>query len=238
MRRNGKCKFLILNLNFAFLIFNFSFAHAWQVPVEVSAYRDNGEKVYNKLIIGVEPGATNNFDNLWATPALTSHPDPDIPLLLKAYLNSKGSGKEDVKLWKDIRGVSKSDTTWDITIDSLPSGKAVIISWVSPFGMLKTGERLVLKDNEKVGDDDQPIETDITEASSYAFLSDEDGSRSLSVVFSKESTSGSKSGGGSGFGCGTVRFYNDAPPAGGSAVIGIIILFSPVIFFRLIRNRS
>lgn len=239
MRCNRILKFLILNLNFAFLILNFNLsAHAWQFPMEVAAFRDNGEKVYNKLIAGIESGATDSFDNLWDTPALLSHPDDDSSLALRAYFIPQGGGgeAEKARLWKDIRGMTKGNTTWEITIDSVPAGKIVVVSWELPPGLLKAGERLVLKDDE-AGADGQPIHTDVTQTSSYALISDSDKPKSLSLVYSKESTKSSGSGSGSAFGCGTIRGTHEGGPSDdGTAIPGIIVLFSPWIYIKLLRR--
>ena len=32
-------------------------------------------KIYNRLVAGIEAGATDGFDNLWDAPALTASPD-------------------------------------------------------------------------------------------------------------------------------------------------------------------
>lgn len=212
-------------------------SYAWKVPLEVTTTVD-GEKVYNKLVVGIEPDATDNFDNLWDTPAILSHPDSENHILMEAYLNGKGNGPEGTKhLWKDIRGTAtKGDTAWDITIDYVSAGKSVVISWNAPQGLLKKGERLVLKDNDSSGSDGQPIQVDMTAASNYTFESAGGEPRSLSMVLSKEAANNTSSGGGSGFGCGTVRPHTGGGPSNGLiALFNMTLLFAPVLFFRLIR---
>jgi hypothetical protein len=211
--------------------------HAWQFSIEVSAYNDNGVKVYNRLVAGTESGATDGFDNLWDTPALINSTDPENEPLLRAYFtpslvsHSQGSGFN--ALWKDIRGPVKGKTTWDITVDSVPEGKNVVVAWNMPQGMLKAGDRLVLMDNDKVGADDHPVQTDVTQASNYVFISDGEGARSLSLVLLKESSGSSRSGGGSGFGCGTVKSDDNTPPNSGTSALGIVVLLMPMIFLKL-----
>lgn len=223
-------------------------AFAWKMPIEVSTTTNDGERVYNKLVIGIETGATDGFDNLWDAPAMLSRPDPDNSMLLRAYITPTlslplegggkkgGGGEEETRyLWKDIRGAKSSgDTIWEVTIDSVPVGKSVVISWdVSP-GLLKGGERFVLKDNDKVGADGEPIQIDISQTDSYTFVSAGDEPRSLSLVLSGKSANKS-SGSGSGFGCGTVKSHRGGGHGGGRDVLSVIVLFLPVIILRLLR---
>ena len=71
-------------------------------------------KIYNRLVAGIEAGATDGFDNLWDAPALTASPD------LK---RSRCSGHVfSPALWKDIRGPVKGNQ-WDLIIDSVPEGR-------------------------------------------------------------------------------------------------------------------
>src|SRR3990172_7211609 len=114
---------------------------AWQLPVEVAVSSDKGEKTYIKMVVGLEKGATDGFDNLWDTPALTSHPDPDRALLLNAYIHGKGSTVETGRLWKDIRGVEKSGSSeWVIKIALPPMGKMVSVKWSVPDGIFSAEE--------------------------------------------------------------------------------------------------
>ncbi len=222
---------------FCILIFNFSSAYAWKLPLEVSTVADDGGKVYNRLVIGTEQGATEGFDNLWDTPALVSHPDPDNPVILRAFINGAGDG-EMQRLWKDIREqIREGSTMWDITVDSVPEGKEIVVSWDILPGLLKNGERLVLRDNGNVGNDGQPMQVDVTRESDYVFVSGGEDARSLSLVLSKEPEKRSRSGGGSGFGCGTIKFQkDDDQPFNGSAAAGIIVLLSPFVFMRLLHK--
>ncbi|MCC6544405.1 MAG: hypothetical protein IT392_07885 [Nitrospirae bacterium] len=209
-------------------------ASAWKFPIEVSTVSDNGEKIYNKLVIGKEQGATDDLDYLWDTPALTSHPDSDHPLILRAYLSGKAAGgKQSVQLWKDIRGFADGNTMWRISIDSVPKGKKVVLTWDIPQDMLKSGERLILKDNGSAGSDGQPQQTDISMESSYSFLSTDEGTRSMSLELSKASVRN-----GNGLGCGTIRSHRDGPESGGIDVLSVACLFLPIIFFKSRRFFS
>jgi len=118
-----------------FVIFNLltvcSSAYAWKMPLEVSTVGDEGEKVYNKLVVGVEPDALDNFDNLWDTPAMLSHPDHVKSLQLRAYLSVKDDkGKETNQLWKDIKANSKGEKQWNINIDTASAGKVVVMPFL------------------------------------------------------------------------------------------------------------
>ena len=216
---------LFCTFTFLFLIINISSAYAWKVPIEVATSADNGEKIYSRLVAGIESGATDGFDNLWDAHALTTSPDPEKEPVLRAYFSPA--------LWKDIRGPVKKGNQWDLIIDSVPEGKDVVVSWIKPQGMLKTGERLVLRDNDKVSIDGVPVETDIIQASNYVFVSDGEGPRSLSLVLSGGTTESSSSGDDSGFGCGTVKLDDNTPPNGGTSALGIVVLLLPLVFFRL-----
>ncbi len=216
----------------AFTAICLSAAHsvlAWQLPVEVAVSSDTGEKTYIKMVVGLEKGATDGFDNLWDTPALASHPDPDRVLLLNAYIHGNGRTGETGRLWKDIRGVENTGSTeWVIKIDPLPVGKVVSLQWTLPDGMFRAGERLVLKDNSILDKDGRPVETNVHGTMGYEFTSDGDGGKTLSMVYSKDS-SGSSSGGGSGFGCGTVKDRGGDSAGSGTIDIMAFILFSPFI---------
>ncbi len=208
---------------------------AWQLPVEVAVSSDTGDKTYIKMVVGLEKGATDGFDNLWDTPSLASHPDPDRAMLLNAYIHGEGSTGETGQLWKDIRGVEKPGATeWVITIDPLPSGKLVSVQWSVPDGMFSAGERLVLKDNNNLDKDGRPAETNVPGTPGYEFTSDGDGEKTLSIVYSRDS-SGSSSGG-SGFGCGTVKDRGGDSADPGNQVIMMVILFSPLILSRLLKK--
>lgn len=189
------------------------------------------------MVVGLEKGATDNFDNLWDTPALASHPDPDPDraLLLNAYIHGNGRTGETRRLWKDIRGKEKTGSTeWIIKIDPLPVGKTVSLQWSVPNGMFSAGESLVLKDNSAIDKDGRPAETNVLAKQGYEFTSDGDGGKTLSMVYSKDS-SGSSSGAGSGFGCGTVKDMGGDSAGHGTIDIMAFMLFSPFIL-RYIRK--
>ena len=210
-------------------------AHAWQLPVEVAVSSDTGDKTFIKMVVGLEKGATDNFDNLWDTPALASHPDPERAILLNAYIHGNGRTGETGRLWKDIRGVEKTGSTeWIIKINPLPAGKVVSLQWTVPDGMFRAGERLVLKDNGTLDKDGRSVETNVPGTTGYEFTSDGDGGKTLTMVYSKDS-SGSSSGGGSGFGCGTVKDRSGDSAGNRNIDIMAFMLFSPFIL-RFIRK--
>lgn len=239
-----KSLILIFHFLFLILIFNLPSAFAWKMPIEVAADGEDGGKVYNRLVVGVEAGATDGFDNLWDAPALDSHPDPDSPVMLRAYLLSRTAptppGPIPIdRLWKDIRGPAKGDTAWEITVASVPAGKSVVINWDAPQGLLKKGERLVLRDNNATDPDGGPMQTDIMQASNYTFISRSEEPRSLYLTLSKEPAESRRSGGGSGFGCGMVRAdAGSGPQDGGTAATGMAIILSPLLLWIFRRYRS
>ena len=216
---------------FCILIFNFSPAFAWKLPLEVSTISDDGKKVSNKLVVRIEAGATDSFDNIWDTQALVANSDPEAPALLRAYLKNDSEAREDLRqLWKDIRGTSPtgSSTTWDISVDSVPAGKSVVINWEVPPGAIKNGERLVLKDNNK------PVQMDITQTSNYSYVAGEGETRTLTLTLSRpKSANNSVSSGG--FGCGTIKPYNNDSTNGWSNAAAILLLLLPVFLLRFIR---
>jgi hypothetical protein len=215
-------------------------AYAWKLPMEVASFSDNEGKVYSRLVIGIESGATDSFDNLWDVPAISSHSDPDNPVHMRAYIIGTKTGRDDTRrLWKDIRGsIAGGDTVWEIVVEAAPAGKPVIISWDQPQIVLKTGEKLILKDNGKSGTVGEKMLTDVTLASNYSYVSDDEGPRSLSLMLSKESSGAPSSGGGSGFGCGTISADRHRPDDSMSAVLGTIIFFLPVVVMRLFQLRK
>lgn len=235
-------KYLVMFFSFAFLllIFNFSSAYAWKLPLEVSTVSEDGKKVYNKLVIGIESGATDGFDNVWDTQALVSNSNSvsGSPSVLKAYLKNESEGEEELRqLWRDIRGqgANGSTTTWDIIVDSVPAGKSVVISWQVPQGVPGKGERLILKDNNTTGADEKPVQMDITQTSEYSFVSGEGEARYLSLSLTKPKKSSSKSS--SGFGCGTIKSQNNDSDGGNwpGDASAILLLLSPLLFSRFIR---
>jgi len=231
----------ILRFSFAAVIIGICLSavpsvQAWQLPVEVAVSSDSGDKTFIKMVVGLEKGASDGFDNLWDTPALSSHPDPDRAVLLNAYIHGKGGTGETGRLWKDIRGSERPvNTEWVITIAPVPAGKVVSVQWSVPDGMFSTGERLVLKDNGAIDKDSRPAETNVLAKQGYEFTSEGDGERTLSLVYSKDS-SGASSGGG-GFGCGTVKDRGGDSAGTGTIDIMVFILFSPFIF-RFIQKYS
>lgn len=243
-----KIKYQILNkalirvsllLIFIFLIFNCPSAFAWKLPLEISTVAEDGKKVSNKLVVGIEAGATDGFDYIWDTQALVSNPNPDNPAVLRAYIKNDSAGREDLKqLWKDIRGTGNggSSTTWDITVNSVSAGKSVDISWDIPPGALKDGERLVLKDNSKPGNDNKPVQIDITQSPGYSYVSGDGETRSLSLTLSRPKGNNNSHKGSSGLGCGTIKQNNnnDSADSRGSAA-AILILFIPLAVLRFIR---
>lgn len=231
-------KFYIFNFTFLILLSTFSPAFAWKLPLEVSTVSDDGKKVYNKLVVGIESGATDGFDNLWDTPALVSNPDSNSPVLLRAYLKNDMEAREDLhQLWKDVRGTAPngSRTTWDITVESVPAGKPVLIKWEIPAGAISKGERLVLKDNNKPGTDNNPVQVDITQTSEYSFVTEEGDARFLSLTLTKPKSSHSKSS--SGFGCGTIKPDNNDSDSGNGmgGISAVLLLLSPLLLTRFIR---
>lgn len=212
---------------------------AWKVPIEISTTGEDNAKRYNKLIVGIEQGATDDFDNRWDTPALISLSDPESPALLRAYIRGRDGGEGAAKyLWKDIRGASATgDTAWEITVDSVPAGKRVELSWNVLPGLLKPGEVLLLKDGEGDGAGNVAAEADMVRDSGYSYISAGEEPRVFHLVLSKESSNSSGSGSGSGFGCGTIKPQGDGPPANGSAVAGMMMLFSPLVLLRLFRLK-
>ena len=109
----------------------------------------------------------------------------------------------------------------------------MVLSWIMPQGMLTAGERLVLRDNDKVNVDGVPVETDVMQISNYMFVSDGEGPRSLSLVLSGGASESASSGGGSGFGCGTVKAAGNKPPDRGASLPEIMLLLLPLVFLRL-----
>lgn len=229
--------FLLSIIIFSFLIFSQS-AFAWKIPLEVSTTMDDGETVYNKLYVGVEPDAMDGFDNLWDTPAMLSHPDHSKSESLQAYLSSKNEkGVENRQLWKDIKGISKGEKVWEINIESVSAGKSVSLRWEVPDGLLHSGDRLVLRDKDKTGADGRPVETDVSEESGYSYISDGADTRTLTLTLSREAATKHKSGSGSGFGCGTITTNNNGNPNNNNAVFSMLLLFSPMFIARLLRLR-
>lgn len=214
-------------------------ALAWKVPIEISTTGGDNARLYNKLIVGIEQGATDDFDNLWDTPALISLSDPESPVLLRAYIRGRDGGADAVKyLWKDIRGTSTDvDTSWEITVDSVPAGKKVDLSWNVLPGQLKPGEVLLLKDVHRAGAGQEIALADITRDSGYSYISAGKDPRVFKIVLSKESSVNSGPGSGSGLGCGTIMTQGSSPNTSGGAVAGLLPLFSPLVIFRLYRLK-
>ncbi|MCC7202838.1 MAG: hypothetical protein IT393_09305 [Nitrospirae bacterium] len=218
-------------------------AFAWKVPIEISTTGGDNTRLYNKLIVGIEQGATDDFDNLWDTPALISLSDPandsENPVLLRAYIRGRDGAADAAKyLWKDIRGTSTNgDSSWEITVDSVPAGKKVDLSWNVLPGQLKPGEVLLLKDVHRAGAGQEMALADITRDSGYSYISAGKDPRLFQLVLSKESSVNSGSGSGSGLGCGTIMTQGSRPTTSGGAVAGLLSLFSPLVVFRLYRLK-
>jgi len=218
-----------------FMIIDHPSAFAWRVPIDISTPLDNDKRAYSRLVIGIEPDATEDYDPLWDAPAILSRPDPDTRAL-NAYI--KGSWRatgERKYLWRDIRGTSgRGDVVWDLRIDSVPAGRPVTLTWSIRPGMFQKGERLVLRDNDTGGAEGRPVEVDVSLEERYTFVSAGEEARSLSLILSRTETEGT--GSGSGFGCGTVKGGREGRGDGGSGIFNIFILFAPLFVFRLLNR--
>lgn len=229
--------FLLSIIIFSLLILSQP-AFAWKMPLEVSTTMDDGETVYNKLYVGVEPDAMDGFDNLWDTPAMLSHPDHSKSASLRAYLSSKNEkGVENRQLWKDIKGQSKGEKLWEINIESVSAGKSVFVRWEVPDDLLHSGDRLVLRDKDKTGVDGRPVETDVSEESGYSYISDGADTRTLTLTLSREVTTKRKSGSSSGLGCGTITTNNNGDTNNKNAALSMLLLLSPILIARFYRLK-
>ncbi len=238
---------IIFSLIFIWNLLIIPAVYSWQLPLEVTVSGGNGEIIRSRLVAGVEKEATDGYDNLWDTPALITSPDPDSPVTLSAYFSRDIN--DDLRpdlvsgnryLWKDIRGTAKAgDTVWHITLDSIPKGKNVTVKWDVPQGNLKANERLVLKDNGTAGTDSQPAVTDIMQASSYEFVSEGYGSRSMSLVLTTGRANDSNGGSWNGLGCGTIKTgRSNTSSWKNDSLVNLFLLFSPLFFWRFRRRWS
>jgi hypothetical protein len=191
---------------------------------------------YNRLVLGVHPGATEKFDTQWDTPAFFTTLDADHPPVLKAYIDRPDYTDDRRQLWRDIRsegGGSKRE--WDLVVDLAPSeiGKTVTVAWNLPPALAASRENVILTDAES------NTSIDMRSQSSYEFIHSTSAPRTLSVAVNPPSKSSDR--GSSGFlGCGTVGLVRPGPPDAGTTAAGLInmlILLSPVLL-RLHRLRK
>lgn len=225
---------IIFSLFFSFWT-TLASASTYQIPIEVSVPVEaigstDATKAYNRLVLGVHPEATENYDPQWDTPAFFTTPDQETPPLLRAYIEHPEYAENRQQLWRDIRSASGSQKVWtvDVSLASSEIGKTVTVVWTLPPSLATSGERVTLSDPET------QTTVDMRTQSAYRYVNSSSSAKTLSVTISSSPGSSDKDSSGF-FGCGMVKFINsgsqDSADSGrlASVVLNLLILLSPIL---------
>lgn len=203
---------------------------AWKISFSISV---QGETDMAPLILkaGLEPGATDGVDYLWDVSSFPPLPG-QVKQLNSYFLLPSDSSDKSIKLMKDIRDINNDKAIWNIQIESIPPDREVHIGWDLSDPSDIHG-KLLLKDINT------GTTVDLLNTSEYKFLSTQEGTRSIQIMYTKASSSSNPSSG-SGFGCGLIKGPEGEGPSGNNwnGPIGVLILFSPFMLKYLLRRRS
>ncbi|MBI5756482.1 MAG: hypothetical protein HZA12_06105 [Nitrospirae bacterium] len=246
MNKKDRTKITIINTLLLIMTMTFRAYPVWadtsQIILEVSVPLEDTTgagitKAYNRLVLGVHPEATGNYDPQWDTPAFFSTPDPENPPLLRAYFEHPEYASNQKELWRDIRSdTGGSQKTWDMAVVLAPSeiGKAITLSWALSPSLLTSKDKITLLDQNSQSS------IDMRRQSSYSFVNGSSSPKMLSVTIN--SSKGSSSSGSGNFGCGTVKRDDFNKPGTGTTIpilINLLILLSPVLLrLRPLRSNS
>ena len=211
-------------------------ANTFQIALEVSVPVEDTAgtgitKATNRIVLGVHPEATTNYDPQWDTPALFTTPDPENQPMLKAYIVHPEYASNQQKLWRDIQSdADGSQKTWNVAVVLAPSeiGKTVTLSWTLPPSLMTSQEKVTLLEP------DSQSGTDMRKQSSYNFVSSSSSPKTLSVTISSPGGSSDNGGASGAFGCGRVKRIDSGKPNPGlplSILINLLILLSPVLLW-------
>lgn len=222
------------------------FAETYQIPMEISIPMDSG-KAANKLVLGVHPEASSQFDPAWDTPTFFSVPiAQDVPPL-QAYVRHPEYAENQRQLWRDIRSDAGTGTqSWDLLLAVSPevslSGRPVTVAWTLPPSLASSKSDVTLTDAT------ENKTLDMKTQSSYTFVNPGSSSpKLLSVRVTSSPDAPGKSSAGSGtFGCGMIQPRDSGPSSPGTsglvlvnALIGLLLWLSPVLIHRSrIRSTS
>lgn len=197
---------------------------SWQIEIVVSTpdpKADSGEAT-NRLVIGVDPSATDSFDNTMDTVALLDGP-------VMAYVDHPGYPSAFKKLWRDMR-TTGLPAQWEIHIGTSNPDVPVKVTW-----QLKGTDRvdftLVDKDTGQV--------LSSTGSNTYSYTASSDPKILLLKVNSSTASSSPSSGGssgGKGGGCGYIKSPGGDDHMGGEVLGFMVVLFSPLILSLLGRR--
>ncbi len=114
-------------------VLSFAAGNNWQVEVRVKQ-----GPVYQRLVLGVAPDATDAFDRRYETFAFFWGGEP-----FKAYFFHRAWNKASDYYWRDIRASSK-EISWRFYVDVEKSGNMEILWSVSPSSTCGNIELVVL----------------------------------------------------------------------------------------------
>lgn len=197
---------------------------AWQVDFQVALpdpAADSG-LASNRLILGVDNTASDNFDNLLDTVAYAGGG-------INAYFLHPEYATAKSRLWQDVRG-NQLPKTWEVEVSSSLDGQASI-TW--------DADAIPSNVSLKLTDGETGASIDMKSMGEYTFQNSPSVARKITLLASEDATGGSPSQAVSmGGGCGYIKnIGNDKsnPMNPGTAAINILILFLPLVGLRLLR---
>lgn len=197
---------------------------AWQVDFQVSLpdqAADNGH-ASNRLILGTDNTATDNFDNLLDTVAYNGGG-------INAYFVHPEYATAKSRLWQDMRE-NQLPKTWEVEVSSSLKGQANI-SWDT--NNVPSNVSLKLTDGQT------GTTIDMKTMSEYTFQNSPTVARKITLLASQDAGAGetpqtSSQGGG----CGYIKDIGNNksnPMNPGTAAINVLILFIPLVGLRFLR---
>lgn len=209
---------------------------AWQARLQISipdSAADSGN-ASNKLILGVDSSATDNFDNTWDTVA---YPGGS----LSAYFPHPENSLSKTQLWQDMRA-DQLPQHWEVEASSQLEGDARL-TWDASTVPAQIDLKLV--------DSQTGNSIDMKTASQYSYAATPSAARKFSIQASEKIPNvGSGppppqiSGGSGGGGCGMIKDVGrnaSYPPPTGAVALNMALLFSPLLwlaFRRIALPRS
>ena len=204
---------------------------SWQLTLDISTPDPNSDTgtATNRLVLGTDPTATDAYDNKFDTVALLKGP-------IQAYIAHPEYAIEQQKLWRDLRS-DALPKEWTIEVNSPGEASAINIKWG-----INAPDNL----NFTLIDLDKNKEIRIRASTEYSYNSTANSQKKLLLRVSEDTTvttnANSKGNAAKGGGCGYIKDINGnnskLPGGPGSAVINMIIIFTPLIWLTTRKAMS
>ncbi len=196
---------------------------AWQVNFQVELPDPSADSglASNRLMLGIDNTATDNFDNLLDTVAYDGG-RVNAYFLHPEYVMAKS------RLWQDMREL-QLPKTWEVEVSSSLDGQAKI-SWDT--STVPSNVSLKLTDGQT------GTSIDMKSMSEYTFQNNPSVARKITLLASEDAAGNSSQTASKGGGCGYIKDIGNNksnPMNPGTAALNILILFIPLVGLRFLR---